>query len=113
MELITLTPAAALDLQAEFPPIEFKIVDGAVKGVRLAFEDGQELVIEESGYNIHFRVRATRTTYTLSWMQPVADDMILMEKSFKSESERSDYIAQHLSSADSPEYVLDSLSELA
>jgi len=75
--------------------VEFKVVDGTLKGVCIKYGDSL-LNVEIDSYSVIFTEPATKEVFKLSFFAQVCEEKIFIEKQFDSEYDRQQYIQQHL-----------------
>ena len=86
--------------------IDFKQIDGTIKGVKFQSPIGP-IYVEIDSYSISVNELAKETSFYLGFQTDVADDKIFIEKHFASESDREEYIAQYLSTIPRDELTIE------
>jgi len=107
MKLVTIKDTRLVEIEeASCGRIEFKLLDGTVKGLKLVGPFGP-IFIEIDSYSVRVCEAATKTVYHLGFFVTAADTKLFIEKEFPSEAERSTYISEYLSLTAEDELTLE------
>lgn len=91
--------------------IAFTVVDGAVSIIKLQSPVG-ELHIILNSYSISVNELATKTTFTLGFFSPLADETVFVERVFDDAVSREEFIQTHLFTIPRDELVLEEVEEV-